>query len=285
VNVEASAQVFGRVAALGAALRVDTRALLQELTLLAPEVSEYAMITVPHTFDRIAVATGIKRRPEVLDRVREVCGEPHARRFDRIAGSDARGAAVELECARDGRVEHALLAFGNRAPHADLSTLRELGMPANPIAESVAGELGHEIAITDRDDGWVLHFEQPNATAEQRAATRARVDRAAALLAVTAAQRHMVDGLHDTLCHGRESFARLYLSHATGAQLAVAWGGVAWEHVVRMMTELYRGEVAEHAGEVAGAFDADAAASVEVGLAPTEPPAMRIAVILRGGQS
>ena len=53
MNVEASAQVFGRIAALGDALRVDTRTLLERLTLLAPEVSEYAMITVPHTFDRI----------------------------------------------------------------------------------------------------------------------------------------------------------------------------------------------------------------------------------------
>jgi hypothetical protein len=259
--------------------------LLQELTLLAPEVSDYAMISVPHTFDRIAVATGIKRRPEVLDRVRELCGDDQARRFDRLAGADARGAAVELECSRTGGVDHALLAFGNRAPQTDLATLRELGMPANEIAESVAGALGDEIAITDRRDGWVLHFEQSNATAEQRRATRGRIDRAAEQLAVTLAQRHMFEGLHDTLCQGRETFARLYLDHAAHTELAVAWGGVAWPHVVRMLIEFYRGDVAKHAGELSGAFGAETAASVEVGLRSTEPPAMRIAVILMRGQS
>lgn len=276
--------MFGRIAALGDALRVDTRTLLERLTLLAPEVSEYAMITVPHTFDRIAVATGIKRRPEVLARVLEICGEDRARRFDRLAGTNARGAGVELATSPDG-LEVSLLAFGNRVAADDLATLESFGLRANAAAREVAAQLGSEIAITDGTDGWVLHFEQPNATAEQRAATRTRVDTAAARLGATMPQRHMVEGLHDTLCGGRESFARLVLDHDAAPRLAVAWGGVAWEHIVRMMIEMYRGDVATHLGEIAGAFGADSAASVEVELAPTEPPAMRVTVILTGGQS
>ena len=52
-----------------------------------------------------------------------------------------------------------------------------------------------------------------------------------------------------------------------------------------MMVGFYPGrDLAQHLGGIAGAFDADVAASVELVLGVTEPPGMRIASVLRSGR-
>jgi len=82
----------------------------------------------------------------------------------------------------------------------------------------------------------------------------------------------------------RETFAVVHL-RATGVQLAMTWGLVPWEHIVRVMLQLYAGDAPTKLGMLAGVADGDVAATVEVTLDRREPPAMRVmARIAAGGK-
>jgi len=69
-----------------------------------------------------------------------------------------------------------------------------------------------------------------------------------------------------------------------GAQLGVLWPGVRWEDVVNVAKTLYpkTGSPAR-LGELAGAFDASAAAALELELSSVDPPAMRVLVTVAKG--
>lgn len=285
-----ASSVFGRIATLGASYRIDTRPLLDKLALLAPEVAAYVMVAVPHTFDRVAVSTPIKRGADVIDRVRvlaDAADPAQLARFDQLASSDTRDLYAELEHGPDGFV-FSLQAFGNRHLDTDLARLADAGAATAGVRE-VAAMLGAEeqlVGVVDRSDAtWALHVRQRNGSDAERAATRRRVAAAGAALGVTNAQINAVTALHDTFAKDHDSYAFLRLGKGgLSHELGITWGGVAWEHVVRMMLGFYPGAVtAARLGELSGAFDAQVAAAVELTLLPTEPPRMRVAATLTKG--
>jgi hypothetical protein len=119
----------------------------------------------------------------------------------------------------------------------------------------------------------------------ERAATRERVAAAGAALGVTQAQMNVATALHDSLAKDNDSYASVRVTKSgLSRELGITWGGVAWEHVVRMMLGFYpAADNAASLGKLSGAFDAQVAAAVELTLLPTEPPRMRVAATLTKG--
>jgi hypothetical protein len=288
IDIEHSANVFGRIAAIGAAYGIDLTRLLDRSTPLTPELADLAVVGVPHTFDRIQVLAQIDKNG--MPRALAECDPEQARRVEALASADTRAAVIELSTipADRERVAVAFQVLGRRVLATDLARLASFGELPIETARAVATALGaadHLVGVTDRGDGtWTLQIEQSNATPTQRAATRERVDRAAALLGVTRAQRDMVAGLHDVLAKDRDSYALVHVRKERVA-LAVMWGVVPWEHVVRMMMQFYRGGVARQLGELAGATGGETAAMVEIVLGTSEPPAMRVAAAIAKGRT
>ncbi|HEY1558784.1 MAG TPA: hypothetical protein VGF94_28370 [Kofleriaceae bacterium] len=285
-DVATLAHVFGRIAALGVAYRIDIQRLVQRASVLVRDPARMLLVAVPHAFDRVAVMAELKKAEMVP--ALALCDGDQLARVDTLAGgADTTGAVIELESVPGApdQLAVSVQALGRRALDSDLARLARFGVAVEPVRE-VANALGSGrlIGVTDHSAGpaWTLHFSQPNATPAQRDIARAHLDRAAELVGATPAQRHMVAGLHDVLAAGRESFA-LVKVRPSGVQLAVLWGLVPWEHVVRMMLQLYAGDSAKKLGELAGAVDSDVAAMVEVTLGGAAPPAMRVAAQVRAG--
>ena len=279
-DTQALAQVFGRIAALGVAYELDIKRLLQRSGLIIHDPAQLVLVSVPHAFDRMAVMGELKR--EEMAPALALCDRDQLARLDVLAGpADTTGAVVELETVPGApdRLAVSVQALGRRVLETDLARLAGFGVAIEPVRELASALAGSRlISVTDRSAGpaWTLHFEQPNATAAQRDATRAQLDRAAAIVGATTAQRHMVEGLHDVFAAGRESFALVHAS-ASGVRLGVLWGLVPWEHVVRVMLQLYAGESAKKLGELAGAMGSDVAAMLEVTLTTSPRPEMRVA--------
>jgi hypothetical protein len=287
---EQASSVFGRIATLGAAYRIDVQTLLDKLVLVSEEVAAFVMVAVPHTFDRIAAATPIRRGGEVLDRIAtlsQAADPDQLARFEQLAATDTRDHYAELEHGPDG-FAFALQAFGNRKLDTDLTRLAAVGAGTTGARE-VAVLLGGEdnlVGVTDRSGGtWTLQIRQRNRDDRERAATRERVAAAGAALGVTQAQINVATALHDSLAKDNDSYAFLRLGKSgLSRELGITWGGVAWEHVVRMMLGFYPGgDTAARLGELSGAFGAQVAAAVELTLLPTEPPRMRVAATLTKG--
>ncbi len=297
-----AAAVLGRIATLAHAYRIELGGYFERLTDLSAELAEFAMIAVPETFDRIAVATPVARAGSAVERVRAlsaVADPEQPGRLDRLFGAETTELYVELESvpADDRKLAVSVQGFGVRALDADLG---HLGAVAGAGAEVLSalraaavhlGGDGELVGLADRGGpagpAWTLHIRQPNRGDAARAATRARLDDAAAALGVTGPQRNVVQGLHDVFAHDADSFAWVRLRpDGLAPELGVIWSGVAWEHVVRVAIGLYPGsECAKRLGELAGAFDSPAAAAVELVLGPSEPPRMRVAATIQRGRT
>jgi len=299
-DLEAAA-LYGRLAAYARATRLDLSRFLEWLAPFGPELAELAMITVPDRFDRMAVTAQIARSGDGVDRLLGLvrAHQPEqAERLAALAGAETGEVNLELETV-PGDVDGLTVtvhALGRRRLDDDLARLAGFGVPAASVGElrELAMTLGGDdrlIGLGDRagSDGtrWSLQVAHHNRDAAERAATRGRLDAAAAALAATDAQRHLVEALHDVFAGGRDSYALLRVDRGGVArELGVMWSGVAWEHVVRMMIGFHPGtDAAARLGELAGAFDADVASAVELVLGPTEPPRMRVAATVIGGRS
>jgi hypothetical protein len=175
-----------------------------------------------------------------------------------------------------------VLVTGGRDLAADMTRLSTFGVGVETL-RLCASELGVPRAIADRDDkvaaSWRLEFRHSNSTPEERATTRRRLAAVAQTLAVTAAQKNLIEGVYDMLAKDRDSNAILYVA-AENVRLAVRWRKVRWESAIRIALGFAPPtvDVGRKMGELSGAFAAEAAESVELVLGPTEPPLMRVAV-------
>lgn len=302
LELDQAIPVFARITTLAAAYGIDAAALLDRLTAVAPEVSEEALITVPGTFDRIAVGTRIARGNDGVDRVRvlsSTCDATQPARLEQLARAETRDLWVEIESVPHDLQAFAITvsAYGKRVLSSDLGRLAGFGVPGELIKqldELTTTLVGRDklIGLADRADTagartWTIQVAHRNADAQQRAATVSQIRSVATTLGVTEAQRNVVIGLHDTFAAGRDSYSWLRVrEHKPGIELGVLWSDVAWEHVVNMMLSFYPNSGASiRLGELAGAFGADAAAGVELELGSTSLPGMRISVTLTKGRS
>jgi hypothetical protein len=301
-TLESQADVFGRIATLGAAYGIDASGLLDRLSPLAPELASFALVAVPGAFDRLIVTTPLARQGDSLARAARIAalGDPaQTGRLDALTDAGTRALHFEAETVPgDPRaIAISLQAFGARALDRDLPRLAQFGVPAHAtdaLAAAAASLDAAYIGIADRaapppDDSaepersWTLTFEHR----ARDTAALGRVLATAEQLAATKAQRHVVEGLFATLAQDRETYAWLRVRPAgLDRALGIQWRGVAWEHAVRMMIGFYpNGSAPTKLGELAGAFGADAAAAVELVLGPSEPPRMRVATTLTKGRT
>jgi hypothetical protein len=270
------ANVVARIASLGGFYGIDLAAMQSALGTLAPELVEHAMVTIPATFDRVAVTTRVARA-----RLDGLCERDQLRRMSKLAAE-----ARDLDFEIDSTAATTIRAIGSRFVAADAEQLASFGVGtlALDTLRDCAAHLGTPLAIADRVHAgtpeWLMYFGQRNTTDGDRAATRAQLLTVARKLGATGPQCNLIDGLHDALAKDRDSYATLTISpeHTTLA-LSVRWQDVRWETAIRMMLGFHpNSDAGKKLGELAGAFDAEQAAAIELGLGPTEPPAMRVAV-------
>jgi hypothetical protein len=278
-GLASQAEIIARIGALGGFYGVDLDPLHEVLATLGPRLARDAVITVPATFDRIAVATRISR-----EQLADIIEPDQRRRLDRL-DPDARD--VELELETDGTtVTRSVRTHRHRSIDADCEHLASLGVGTLAIdsLRDCAAHLGVPFALTDRaqpdNAEWLLHFAHRNGSDAERATTRAQLLTVARKLAATAPQCNLVDGLHDMLAKDRDSYSALLVNpEQTSLQLSVRWQHVRWETVIRMALGFRPGsDAGQRLGELSGAFDAEQASSVELLLGPGEPPVMRVAV-------
>jgi hypothetical protein len=274
------ANVLARIGSLGGFYGVDLSAMQSALGTLGPELVHHAMVTVPATFDHVAVTTRVAR-----DRLDPLCNLDQLRRLGKLV-PEARELDVEIDSSGTITVR----ALGSRYVPADSELLANFGVGTLALdsLRDCAAHLGAPLAIADREqlDGhdWMFVFGQRNATDSDRATARAQLLTVARKLGATAPQCNLVDGLHDALARDRDSYATLAISpEHTTPELTVRWQDVRWETVIRMMLGFHpKSDAGKKLGELAGAFDAEQAAAIELALGPIEPPAMRVAVTLAG---
>ncbi|MDB4961749.1 MAG: hypothetical protein JWP01_1748 [Myxococcales bacterium] len=301
LDLEHSVAVFGRVATLAGAYHVDVAGLLERLSALAPELAAEALITVPSTFDRIAVATRILRGNDGIDRVRSLsraCDPRQPARLEALAGAETSDLWIELETVPGESQACALTvsAYGKRVLSADLGRLTQFGVAPDVLAqlETLTTTLVGEdklIGLADRADtagarSWTIHVAHRNATDEQRAAAVNQITTVAATVGVGEPQRNLVSGLHATFARARDSYSWLRVrENIPGIELGVMWADVPWEHLVNMMLGFApNSESSARLGELSGAFDAAAASAVELELGSSKIPRMRASVTLRKGR-
>ena len=278
-KLAAQANVLARIAALGGMYGIELGEIDQALAVLGPELANEVIVTVPSSFDRIAVATRVAH-----ERVAALVDRDQLRRFELLAAGTP---TLELELAAgSGGAVTTLRATGSRDIASDCEVLGAMGI-ARPVLDSLrhcAAQLGSPTAIAEKTDrnghAWLVELAQDNATAADRAATRAQLTAVARELAATEPQCNLVDRLHDVLAKDRDSHATLaVLPDRPCLELAVRWHHVRWETVIRMMLGFHPGsDAGKQAGEIAGAFDADEAFAIELVLGPSEPPRMIVAV-------
>jgi hypothetical protein len=279
----AQLEVLARIGGLAGLYKIDLDPLYKPLSMLGGELASDAMVTVPHTFDRIAVTTRATR-----DRVAPIIDPAQLRRLDRLV-PDAGEVEIEIESAGDNFAT-TVRALGTRPLDTLCAELEALGAGTVGLdrLRRASERLGREpsaIADSRNADGalrWTLQFRHDNDSEEARAATRARLLEVADELAVTVPQKSIIEGLHDVLAKQADSYALVSLAaeHTTPA-LAIRWQRVRWATVIRMMLGFYpKVDAGTRLGELAGAINVEHAAVLELQLGATEPPAMRIAVTL-----
>ncbi|HEX5062944.1 MAG TPA: hypothetical protein VFV99_26400 [Kofleriaceae bacterium] len=284
------------MATLGSAYRLDLTALFDRLSALAPELAKTAIVTVPRTFDRLAISTNITRGNDGIDRVRVlagVCDPAQPARLATLFGAETKDLVVEVESMPHDPQAFALsvTGYGRRSLASDLAHLGSFGVDVDSLGELASSLIGADrlIGLADRADttgarAWTLHVAHHNGDDAQHNATRAQVGTVAEKLGISAPQRNLVAGLHDALTNGRDSYSWLRVRPQMPTQLGVLWPTVRWEDVVNIATTLYPTSASgTRLGELAGAFDVDAASGVELELTTTDPPDMRVLVTVAKG--
>jgi hypothetical protein len=272
------ANVLARIGSLGGFYGIDLSAMQSALGLLGPELAQHAQVMIPATFDRVAVTTRVAR-----SRLDDVCNLDQMRRIGKLIPG-VREVDLEIDSAGSTMVR----ALGSRYVPADSELLANFGVGTLALdsLRDCAAHLGAPLAIADREQlsghDWMFVFGQSNATDGDRATARAQLLTVARKLGATGPQCNLVDGLHDMLAKDRDSYATLAISpEQTTLQFSVRWQDVRWETVIRMMLGFHpKSDAGKQLGELAGAFDAEHAAAIELALGTAEPPAMRVAVTL-----
>ncbi len=273
------ATTIARLGAIGGFYGIESAALHAALGRLAPQLQRGVIVTVPMTFDSLAVRTRVARED-----VHDIIGADQLRRIDLLAPGASR-MELELETAGVGLVT-TLRVHGGRDVATDCTLLAQLGAGTAALAVlgDAAAALGAPVSIADRAElgalAWLLEFRHANASEAERDRTRERISRAATLLGATAAQLSLVDSIHDMLAGDRDSESAVLLDADEPApRLAVRWTHVRWETVIRMALGFHPGsDAGTKLGQLSGAFGAELAQSVELLLGPSEPPTMRVAV-------
>ena len=292
---QAQVGAIARISAVGTAYGIEMAPLLERLTPLADEIADFVMVTVPHTFDRVSVAARIAPGSGLLDKVHAVGGDEQREIAARMVGPELRFLGVEVEIRRDAPLAVSLHAFGARSLDLDLARLSASGVgeAARATLAEYVGMLGADaklVALSARayDDtrSWLLRIARPNGDDEAREVSRTRIAALARRLGVTMPQLGVIDSMHDVLAKDRDTHVVLRVGNdGIERELGLVFARARWETLVRMMVGFYPGrDLAQHLGGIAGAFDADVAASVELVLGVTEPPGMRIASVLRSGR-
>jgi hypothetical protein len=272
-------------ALLGTAYKVEVAGLLTRIDALRDEFAEWATLSFPHGFDRIAAGTRID-----VDRLRAVCDAEQTERVELLARDHARSIGVEIETMPSKVPAFTLRAqvSGTRALEADLAQLAAFGVQP-PVCDAVreaVSALGAELLVSITDqvaaDGartWELRVAQTNHTDQLRAATSARIDRLAASAGVTAAQRRVAGGLHASLAREQLTHAWIRLGQRTIAPaVGLVWDRVEWQPIQRMLAGFHpAGDPVARIARLARATDVEVA-TVELVLGPNDPPAMRIVV-------
>lgn len=276
------ANVSGRIATLAGFYGIDLGPMSNALGELALDIVRRAMVTVPHTFDRMAISTRL--RPELIGPT----ATPQLARAARFGAAEARDLDLELESIPSGGYATTVRAIGPRKLESDLTALASFGVDAFALDQlrTACTMLGADdvVGISDRevagDVSFQLHIRQANTDDEACAASRARIDLAATALGATGPQRRVVQSLHDTLAKGRDSMAAVRVGGGQ-VRMSVRWVDVQWETAIKMMLGFYpRNDAGQKLGELSGAFDAESAAGVELHLGPTEPPGMSVSVVV-----
>jgi hypothetical protein len=278
-GLASQANVLARIGALGGFYDVELDSLDELLGTLGPELAHGATVTVPVTFDRIAVTARIAR-----DRLDGVVDREQLRRLGKLA-PDAREVEIEVETAAP-ELTRTVFVPGSRDVASDCEQLTRFGVGTLALdsVRDCAAHLGIPFALSDRarrgTQEWLLHFALRNRSDAERATTRAQVLTVARKLAATAPQCNLIDGLHDMLAKDRDSYATLVISpELTSPRLVVRWQYVRWKTVIRMALGFRpKSDAGKKLGELSGAFDAEEAAAIELVLGPAEPPVMSVAV-------
>jgi hypothetical protein len=279
----AHAKVLARIGGLAGLYQIDLDDMYQSLSVLGDELSRRVLVTVPHTFDRIAITTRASR-----ERAAEVVAATQLARFNQLAPG-ATELEIELETGGES-VTRTLRGGHNRPVDALAPTLQALGVPSLGIDRvTQAGErLGgvvHDLADrfdSDSSSRWTLHYRYRNDDDAVRADTERRIMAVAEALAVTKPQKSIIEGLHGVLAAGADSQALLSIGVDESVPvLSLRWIHVPFETVIRMMLGFYpKLDAGRRLGELAGALAASRTTAMELQFGVTEPPAMRIAVAL-----
>jgi hypothetical protein len=270
------ANVIARVGALAGFYGVELDPLNDALGSLAPRLARGALVTVPITFDRIAISTRVER--EDLESILEA---DQLMRIDKLTAGTR---PLELELEAGPRTARTLRVDGSRDLTVDLGRLAGYGVAASTLdtVRECGADLGVPDAISDRAEGgahaWRFHFGHRNDGDSDRAKTRQRVLAVARKLGATPPQCNLVEGLHDMLAKDRDSYTALMVAR-DAVRLAVRWQRVRWETAIRMAIGFQpQVDAGAKLGELSGAFDAEQVHALELVLGPEEPPVMRVAV-------
>ncbi len=231
---------------IGSLLGIKTSTLLPRLASLADELARDMVISIPHGFDSMSVATRVPRATALA-----VAGPW----IESLAGDD-----LELEISAT-----AITAYSDEA-----------AMPSDaPDFLTALGELA-EVGY----DGtmWTCVLEHGNTDDAARDATAAWIDRVATTLGVTASQRDIAGKLHRSLARGMPIRASLRSkAGAVEESLTIAWDRVEWQPIQSMLGGFYpRGQGVEMIARLSRAIDPDTA-TVELALGPQDPPGVRFA--------
>jgi hypothetical protein len=279
-GLRSQANILGRIGTLGGIYDIDLDPVSGTLAALGPDLARGALVTVPTTFDRISITTRIARaRLTAIDTI----SVEQLRRIDKI-GPGVAEVELELEIGSTTSAS-AIRVVGTRDVSRDCEQLVRFGVGTLALESlrQCAADLGEPYAIADRVEAatpsWAFHFAHSNASDAARERTRTAAVGVARKLAATSPQLNLIDGMHDVLAKDRDSYTVVHLdAERTSLQLAVSWQHVRWETVVRMAIGFHpNSDVAEKLGQLAGAFDSEAATAVELLLGPREPPRMRVA--------
>lgn len=282
---------LGRLATLGGAYGIALEDIADRLGAFAQELGELAIVTVPTSFDRVAVATRIA--VEALARVDGASPDDRQRhRLQILSRERTRDVYVELETLAEAQFAMRVQAIGPRDLAFDLRQLVGFGLQPARAEElgALAVELGGTHAgVSDRvtstgEHTWTLHAMHVNSDEDARTAARSRIAAVASRLG-TGPQQRLVDKIYDSLAGDRATETWLTVGGAGAVSCSVVWTALPWEAAIQVAIGLHpQSDAGRRLGEMAGALESDVVAALELELGPAEPPRIRISASCTGGE-